>query len=323
MSESSFPGRRDFLRLAAGTFVVASVPFALRERTRLVRASIPAMGASADIAVVHRDSRYAHAAMRAALSEIQRIERLMTRFDGRSDIGRANALAGRQRVSVSPETAQVVAYGLGWAQATGGVFDPAIARIVELWDVQHRTAPPPRADVARLAHRQLFRHVDVDETHASIAFSEENVALDLGGLAAGYAVDRAAGILRDWGIRDGFINVSGDIYALGVSEDGDPWHVGVRSPTDADAIIATVELSDAAIATSGDYEQFFLHKGRRYHHIMDANTAAPRLTSSHTITIQADNCMTCDVASTALFGMDAARAQQVLKGRSGGATIVA
>ncbi|HEX6559047.1 MAG TPA: FAD:protein FMN transferase, partial [Longimicrobiales bacterium] len=122
---------------------------------------------------------------------------------------------------------------------------------------------------------------------------------------------------------NGFINVSGDIYALGENEAGEPWKVGVRSPSDPDALIATAEVSDAAIATSGDYEQFFMYHGRRYHHIMDPHTAAPRATKIHTITIQADNCLTCDVASTALFGLDTAHAQRILSARSSSSRVVA
>jgi thiamine biosynthesis lipoprotein len=97
----------------------------------------------------------------------------------------------------------------------------------------------------------------------------------------------------------------------------------VRSPADASVIIATLEVSDQAIATSGDYQQFFEYQGRRYHHIMDPRTAAPRLSSQHTITIRADDCMTCDAASTALFGMQPAQAQHVLAARGHGAAVVA
>ena len=323
MFEGKLPGRRDFLKIAAGTFVVASVPVALRSRSKLVHRSVPAMGATAEIAVIHRDERYAYAAMDAALAEIQRIEALMTRFSVTSDIGRANLHAARSAVQISRETARVIATGVEWAQATNGAFDPAVAQIIDLWDVAHRTAPPAPPLVTRLANRNLYRHLDVDPQRGVVRFAEQDVVLDLGGIAAGYSVDRAAQVLRDWGIHNGFINVSGDIYALGNNEAGDPWTVGVRSPTDPGAIIATAEISDAAIATSGDYEQFFLYQGRRYHHIMDPHTAAPRETRVHTITIQAADCLTCDVASTALFGMEAAQAARVLRARTPSATVVA
>jgi thiamine biosynthesis lipoprotein len=316
------PSRRDFLVLAAGAFVVATVPLARARRSKLVRRSVPAMGATAEIAVIHRDEKYAFAAADAALAEIQRIDKVMTRFNPGSDIGRANLLAGTSAVPIARESAEVIAQALEWAQATDGSFDPAVAKIMDLWDVAHRSEPPPPTQVARLANRRLHRHVDVDTKQGMIKFDERDVALDLGGIAAGYSVDRAAQVLRDWGVHNGFINVSGDIYALGHAEDGDDWQVGVRSPTDPNALITTVSLSDAAIATSGDYEQFFLYQGRCYHHILDPRTAEPRKTTMRTVTIRADHCVTADAASTAVFGMESGAAARVLSRRPGNARVV-
>jgi thiamine biosynthesis lipoprotein len=323
MSDKKFPDRRDFLKIAAGTFVIASVPVAFRSRSKLWRRSIPVMGSTAEIAVIHNDERYAYAAMDAALREIQRVDKLMTRFSPASDIGRVNMSAPGTYVAVSPETAYVVAKGIEWAQSSDGAFDPGVAKIIDLWDVVHRHEPPALPQVKRLANRGFYKKIDADAKHGLIKLEGPDLAIDLGGIACGYGVDRAVAMLRKWGIKDGFINASGDIYALGHAEDGEAWKVGVRSPNDPDAIVATAEVSDAAIATSGDYEQFFLYQGRRYHHIMDPHTAAPRLTDTHTITIQADDCLSCDAGSTTLFGMDRAQGARVLATRAVNARVVA
>lgn len=322
MSKPMLPNRRDFLVLAAGAFVVATVPLARARRSTLVRRSVPAMGATAEIAVIHRDEKYAHAAADAALAEIQRLDRVMTRFSLGSDIGRANLSAGAAAVPIARESAYVIARALEWAQTTDGSFDPAVAKIMDLWDVAHRYEPPPPTQVARFANRRLYRYVDVDTRQGMVKFNERDVALDLGGIAAGFSVDRAVQVLRDWGIHNGFINLSGDIYALGHAEDGDDWQVGVRSPSDPNALIATVSLSDAALATSGDYEQFFLYQGRCYHHILDPRTAEPRKTAIRTVTTRADDCMTADAASTAVFGMDPGAAARLLGRQPGNARIV-
>jgi thiamine biosynthesis lipoprotein len=232
-------------------------------------------------------------------------------------------LAGTSAVAISRESAEVIARALEWSQTTDGSFDPAVAKIMDLWDVAHRHEPPPPTQVARLANRRLYRHVDLDAQQGMIRFNERDVALDLGGIAAGYAVDRAAQVLRDWGVHNGFINVSGDIYALGRAEDDEDWQVGVRSPSDPNVLITTASLSDAAIATSGDYEQFFLYRGRCYHHILDPSTAEPRKTAMRTITIRADDCMTADAASTAVFGMEAGTAARLLRRQPGHARIIA
>jgi thiamine biosynthesis lipoprotein len=187
--------------------------------------------------------------------------------------------------------------------------------------VKHRATPPAPAQVGRLAGRSLYRSIDVDDR--SVFVREPDALIDLGGIACGYAVDRAAAVLRAWGIRDGYINVGGDIYALGHNADGEPWRVGVRSPHDPDALIATIELADAAIATSGDYEQGFTYRGRRYHHIIDPHTAEPRFTKTHTVTVVADTCIDADAASTAVFGLSTAAAQRVLALRAPSSRIVA
>jgi len=325
MSHNTQPNRREFLTLAAGVFAVSAVPFVARRRGRLHAQlhmrSLPVMGTTAEIAVLHGDAAYAQAGMLAALREMQRVEFAMTRFSVASDIGRANAMAGQQRVAIAAETALVIQTALAWADVTNGGFDPALARVVDLWDVKHRHTPPAHEQVQRLAGRHLYRSIDADQQ--SVFVREPDALIDLGGIACGYGVDRAVAVLRDWGIHNGYINVGGDIYALGHDADGEPWQVGVRSPADANALITTVPLSDAAIATSGDYEQGYTYRGRRYHHIIDPASAEPRLTRTHTLTVVADKCIDADAASTAVFGLSQAAAQRVLALRAPTSRIVA
>ena len=135
-------------------------------------------------------------------------------------------------------------------------------------------------------------------------------------------MDRAVAVLRAWGISDGYVNASGDIYALGTGDDGEPWKVGVRSPSDPDALIATLPLSNGAIATSGDYEQYFDYGGRRYSHILDPGTAEPRRARVHTVTIAAPTCMAADAASTACFGLAPEAARALLRRAAPGAEVV-
>lgn len=306
------PSRRDFLVLGAGAFAVSTLGLTLTQR-RLVRRTIPVMGTTAEIAVVARNERNAHRAIDAAVAELRAVETSMSRFDARSDIGRANAEAARRGVAVSAATAHVIVEALHWAAVPGSVFDPAMGRAVELWDVTRRTEPPAPRDVARLATRRLHRFVDVSRSggHHVVAYEDADVALDLGGIAKGYAVDRAVAALREWGVTDALVNAGGDLYAMGRSAEGDPWQVGIRAAEDPDRIGETMPLENAAVATSGDYEQGFMYAGRRYHHLLDPVTAAPRSSPVHSLTITAADCMTADAAATALFGLQAAHATRV------------
>ena len=321
--EPRHPSRREIVALAMGAFVVAALPFVGRRR-RLFRRSVPAMGTVADVAVVHADARYAGAAIDAALAELRRIEQLMTRFAPTSDIGRLNAAGLAHPVAVSADTALVLEAALGWAAASDGEFDPCLGRVVKLWDVTHRRVPPPPSATARLAGRRFYRALDVERRPRSCVarLTDPEAAVDLGGIAKGYGVDRAVGVLRAWGIRDGLVSAGGDLYALGESARGDLWRVGIRSPVDATRYVRAIDLTDAAVATSGDYCQYFDYRGRRYHHLLDPTTAAPHRSEYHSITVLAPTCMAADAAATAAFGMSRAEADALLRRHAADARLV-
>ena len=298
-------GRREFVGFGLGAFVVAAIPLARHRPVGVVRRAVPVMGTIAQFAVVDRDPQRAHAAIDAAVAELLWVERVMTRFTDTSDIGRANVLAAHDGVLVTPETAHVTSEALRWASALHGRYDPAIGAVCKLWDVKHRHEPPPVDRVAELADRRLYRCVEVGTrgNGAVLRYYDAAAQLDLGSIAKGYGVDRAVGALRRAGIEHAVVVAGGDLYALGRAPGGDPWSIGIQSPTDERAIAGTLELSDRAVATSGTYRQFFRYRGHKYHHIMDPATAQPRETTMQSLSIIADSVMHADAATTALFGM--------------------
>lgn len=324
ISRRSGLDRREFVAAGVGALVVAAIPAAARRRRVVIKRTLPIMGTLAEFTVVHRDDRYAGGAIDAAYRALQDVERRMTRFRGDSEIGRVNAGAHLAPVVVSAETMFVVDTALRWARASSGAFDPAIGRVVELWDVAHRQAPPPDASVRRLAGRSLYRKIEIgmDNRRPAIFFTDDDVHLDLGAIAKGYGVDRAIEALRGLGIEHALVDVGGEVAAIGGSAHGEPWRVGIASPDDPRQVRRTVELTDGAIATSGDYEQFFRWRGQRYHHLMDPETAAPRLTAWHSVSILAPTCMDADAAATAVFGATREEAQAVLDRRSPGAQLI-
>jgi FAD:protein FMN transferase len=313
-SERRYPSRREFLGMGLGAFVVASTAGLLRRPEAVVRRSIPAMGTTAEIVVVHGDRRYAQAAVEAAFGEMRAVERAMTRFRDDSDVGRANRYAAAGPVAIGAGTALVMAESLRWAAASDGLFDPALLRATALWDFGNRSTPPAPREVTRLAGLRLHRQVELDRHQGGpvVRFHEPEIGIDLGGIAKGYAVDRAVDSLRAWGVRNALVSAGGDLHALGRSPDGDPWQIGIRSPFADGRLAATLPLEDGAIATSGDYQRFFEHEGRRYHHLLDPRTAEPHRETAHSITVAAATCMTADAAATAVFGCSPADAHQIL-----------
>lgn len=317
-------GRREFLVLGVGAFVVASSPLVGRRSPRVVRRTLPIMGTLAEVTVVHGDDRVAQRAIDAAFAALTRVDATMSRYRPDSDVGRANRFAARVPVTIAPATYTVLESALRWASASDGAFDPAIGRVTELWDVQHAHEPPPDRAVRALAARRFYRHVQLGAERGapSVYFTDPDIHLDLGAIAKGYGVDRAADAMRQSGVAHALVNVGGEIVALGEAPDGNPWRVGIQAPDDSRALLGTVEVSDRAIATSGDYEQFFRYRGVRYHHLMDPEIAAPRRTTEHSVTVEAASCMDADAATTAVFGMSGEQSRRVLAVRAADARVV-
>jgi len=309
--------RRAFLALGGGALVVASIPWATRQRRGVHRRTLPLMGTIAEATVVHTNAALAQGALDAAFTELTRIERLLTRYQRTSDVGRVNEAAPRAAVAVTTETAGVVLAALDWAVSSNGAFDPAMERITSLWNVEERTEPPPADAVGRLASRHLFRSLELGVRNGTpvIIRHDADVAIDLGAIAKGYAVDRAGEVLRMHGVHDGVVRVGGDLVALGAPPDADAWRIGIRSPASESVMIGEVDVSNGAIATSGDYQRFFMYRGVRYHHLMDPETAAPRRTPMHSITVHAATCMHADAASTSCYGLAPSAAKRLLAGR--------
>jgi thiamine biosynthesis lipoprotein len=320
-------GRRRVLGLIGSTFVVALVPPALRRRA-LVTRSIPVMGTIARVMIAHRDRAAAEAAIDLAFDRLRQVDRAMSRHQPESEVGRANRFAARDAVRVGPQTARVLARALEWADRTDGEFDPALARVMEVWDPGRRRRPPPAEEFERLAGRRLHRGITLDRWRGDfvVRFDNPDVGIDLGGIAKGYAVDEAVDALRAAGIRDAVVGAGGDLRAIGRSADGACWRIGIRSPTNPAAITTELEVEGGAagaVATSGDYFQGFDYQGRRYHHIMDAARGEPRVVASHSLTVQAATCLDADAAATAGFGLGAADARRLIERCAVAARVIA
>ena len=273
--------RREVLTLGVGAFVVATIPAARAapEPRRSSAAASPSWARIADVAVVHDDRAAAHAAIGAAFESPARdrppdvaLPRGLRRRPRQPDARRRGRARRRPRRPTSWR-ARSTALARPTAASTRAWAAPS-----ELWDVDRRTQPAAgRRACGALAGRDLWRRSSSTSARAAArrALATRTSAIDLGGIAKGYGVDRAVTALRAHGVEHGLVNVGGDLYALGHRADGEPWRVGVRDAHDPDALTQTLGDRDEAVATSGDYRQFFDHAGRRYHHLLDPRTGAP------------------------------------------------
>ncbi|MBF0190789.1 MAG: FAD:protein FMN transferase [Magnetococcales bacterium] len=248
----------------------------------------------------------AERAMDQAFDEMQRIEALTSRFIPDSAVSRLNNAPRDHDHAVPEELARVIARGVEIGNLSGGVFDIGLGPLSDLWGFSREpppTAPPAPAAVRLwLDARARTPPPTIGITPDSkIRLASASVALDLGGIAKGYAVERAMAVLQQAGVANALINAGGDMRLAG-DKNGKPWHIGLRDPRDPGGVVAVMDLTGSrAVSTSGDYERYFIADGVRHHHILDPRQGSSARSGLIAVTIQAPDSMTADGLSTALF----------------------
>ena len=252
-------------------------------------------------------------AVALVVDELSRLEKLFNRYDLESDISRINAAAGNAPVKVSEDTLTIILESLRYSELTRGAFDITIGPLVDAWGFGDDDREVP--DEQQIASaRALVNYADVivDSNEATVFLRREGMSLDLGGIAKGYAIDRAVEILNQSNVKSALINAGGDLYALGVKPDRSAWSVGVQDPRRASQMVAILPLSNSSVVTSGDYERFFIVESVRYHHILDPLTGWPARSGLWGVTIVAPSAVEADMLSTALFVLGAEHAEELL-----------
>lgn len=210
----------------------------------------------------------------AAIADVLRIERKFSRYRDDSVTTAINRAAGRSSVPIDAETAALLRFGDRCHALSGGRFDLTSGILRRIWDFRGESPRVPSDDEIATTCA-LIGWPDVEWTEASVRLPRAGMELDFGGIGKEYAADRAATLCMEHGIRHGFVNLAGDVRVIGTQIDGRPWRIGLRHPRRVDALIGSVELCDAAVATSGDYERYFEVEGRRYCHVLNARTGWP------------------------------------------------
>jgi thiamine biosynthesis lipoprotein len=249
------------------------------------------------------DEAGTRAAIDRAIAEIRRLEGLMTTWRDDSEISRINQSAGKAPVKVGPETARVIDESLWIGEKSGGVFDITFEVMRGLWQFDQDADPrlPRAGEVA--ARRKLidYRHIVRSKEQGTVFLDKAGMKISLGGIAKGFAIDRAAASLIADGVEDFLAQAGGDLLAHGKKADGSPWIAGVRDPRgDAGAYFAEMAVVDHAFSTAGDYERSYIVEGKRYHHIIDPRTGYPA-TASRSVTIWAKDALTADALDDAVF----------------------
>jgi thiamine biosynthesis lipoprotein len=226
----------------------------------------------------------------------------MSTWVPQSDVSRLNQSAGVAAVKVHAEVLDLLATARRMSEWTDGKFDVTFGALAGLWKFDHDqdNVVPDAGDVRRRLPLIDYRAVQIDEAAGTAFIARKGMSIHLGGIGKGYAVDRAADILRRRGVHDFMIQSGGDIYVGGL-KDRRPWRLGIQDPRGpATRIFAELDLTDGTFSTSGDYERSFLKNGRRYHHILDPATGQPAR-GTRSVTIVTSRAVIADGLSTGVF----------------------
>lgn len=265
---------RRFLILCALSFCLLLGACA---REPLYQSQTYVFGTLVDISIYGEPEARARELANHIQQEFQRLHNQYHAWQQGSEVTRLNqAFAKGETVAISPELAAILKDVTTWSEKSGGLFNPAIGQLVNVWGFQAEEFKPVRpgpAKIAALVKADPQMHdIVIEGTQASSR--NPAVKLDLGGYVKGYALDLAAGYLRQQGVANALINIGGNIIAVG-SHGAKPWRVGIQHPREPGPI-ATLDLPDGwAIGTSGDYQRFFELDGTRYCHIIDPRTGYP------------------------------------------------
>lgn len=262
------------------------------------------MGNRFEISVVADEADWAHVQIDAAVEEIRRIERLLTTYDENSETSQINRQAGLTPVAVSAETIELIERSIRISRLTQGAFDITYGSVDKrLWNFDTTMTSLPDPETAKKMVRLIdYRKILVDREQGTVFLKHAGMRIGFGGIGKGYAADRARQLLKTRGVTSGIINASGDLAVWGVQPDGRPWTIGVVHPDASDQPFSYMQLSNMAVATSGNYEKFILIGGKKYSHTIDPRTGLP-VTGIKSVTIITPYAEIADAMATPVMIM--------------------
>ncbi len=258
----------------------------------------------------------------AALAEkaVRQVNDLMSPAGEASDIRRLNQAPAGTWVEVNPLTWDVVMEALRWHRLSGGAFDPTIGPIKRLFKFNQAELRdwPDEKTLAEARSRVGADQLLFEREGMRLAWKRDGMSLDLGAIAKGFAADRAAEILLANGVKSALVDIGGELRLVGMKPGNPPapWRTGIRDPRGGD-VLETLELSDAAVATSGDYENFFTYRGKRYEHIIDPRTGLPLAEGVAGVTvILPRSCTAADAMATTLTVLGPKESEGFIRGQA-------
>jgi FAD:protein FMN transferase len=262
------------------------------------------MGNRFEITVVSDDASWAEERIDDAVAEISRIEKLLTTFSETSQTAAINRMAGIQPVKVDKEVFDLIHRSLKISSLTQGAFDISYGSIDKsLWNFDVNMTSLPSKETAKEMVRLInYRNIILDEKNSTVFLKEKGMRIGFGGIGKGYAADKAKNLLQQKGVESGVVNASGDLVTWGRQPDGKPWTVGIANPYAKFQPISYLDISNMAIATSGNYEKYAVINGKKYSHTIDPKTGLP-VSGIKSVTIICPSAELADAMATPVMVM--------------------
>jgi thiamine biosynthesis lipoprotein len=268
------------------------------------RKTLPLMGNRFELTVIAHDEAWAMDRIDAGIAEIRRIEKLLTTFSEDSETSLINRNAGVAAVPVSNETFELIDRSIRISRLTQGAFDISYGSIDKrLWNFDVTMTTLPDKDTAKKMVRLInYRNIELDRTRCTILLKNKGMRIGFGGIGKGYAAERAKKIMTTLGVDSGIVNASGDLAIWGYQPDGSPWTIGIADPNVRGRIFSRLNVTDLAVATSGNYEKYILVNGKKYSHTINPRTGLP-VTGIKSVTILCPNAEFADAIATPVMIM--------------------
>ncbi len=270
----------------------------------LHRRAMRLMGNRFEISVVANDTLHAQACIDAGVSEISRIEKLLTTFSDSSQTNAINFNAGIKPVAVDREVFDLIARSLRISSLTQGAFDITYGSIDKsLWNFDINMKQLPDAGTAKKAVRLInYRNIILDAENQTVFLKKRGMRIGFGGIGKGYAAECARQVMKNLGVQSGIVNASGDLCAWGLQPGGEKWTVGIADPDLSHEVFSYMAISDLAVATSGNYEKFVMIDGQKYSHTINPRTGLP-VSGIKSVTIISTNAEIADAMATPVMIM--------------------
>ena len=261
------------------------------------------MGSRFDITVVAKDPIEGEEYINLAVSEITRIEKLISSWDPNSQTSEINKNAGVKPVKVDAELFNLIQRGIGISTLTDGAFDISYASMDNIWKFDgSMTKMPEEATIKASVSKVGYQNILLNKEDHTVFLKLKGMKIGFGAIGKGYAADKAKELLISKGVEAGIINASGDMNTWGKQPNGDSWQVAITNPMDKNKVFALLPLDNRAVVTSGNYEKYVTFNNTRYTHIIDPRSGYPA-TGIVSVTVFAPKAELADALATSVFVM--------------------